>query len=98
MQGVKQGSVNAMIIKVNQIGTVTDAKKTNDYAQSQGIKTIISHRSGETDDDTIAHIGVGWQCVMIKTGVLGGERMAKLNELIRIEEDLGESATLTGQL
>jgi enolase len=98
MQGVKQGSVNAMIIKVNQIGTVTDAKKTNDYAQSQGIKTIISHRSGETDDDTIAHIGVGWQCVMIKTGVLGGERMAKLNELIRIEEDLGESATIARQL
>jgi enolase len=98
MQGVKQGSMNAMVIKVNQIGTVTDAKKTNDYAQSQGIKTIISHRSGETDDDSIAHIGVGWQCVMIKTGVLGGERMAKLNELIRIEEDSGESATLTRQL
>ncbi|MFC1864311.1 phosphopyruvate hydratase [Chloroflexota bacterium] len=94
-EGVKQGSVNAMVIKVNQIGTLTDAKKTNDYAQSQGIKTIISHRSGETDDHTIAHIGVGWKCIMIKTGVLGGERLAKLNELIRIERDSGETATLT---
>ncbi len=94
-KGVSEGSVNAMIIKVNQIGTLTDAKKTNDYAQSQGIKTIISHRSGETDDHTIAHIGVGWNCVMIKTGVLGGERLAKLNELIRIEENLGERATMT---
>jgi enolase len=83
-----------MIIKVNQIGTVTDARKTNDFAQSQGIRTIISHRSGETEDDTIAHIGVAWNCAMIKTGVLGGERLAKLNELIRIEEYLGENAKL----
>ncbi len=94
-KGVNKGSVNAMIIKVNQIGTLTEAKKTNDYAQSQGIKTIVSHRSGETDDHTIAHIGVGWNCVMIKTGVLGGERLAKLNELIRIERNLGEHATMT---
>jgi enolase len=93
-QAVKQGSVNAMILKVNQIGTLTDARKTSDYAQSQGIRTIISHRSGETDDDTIAHIGVGWQCAMIKTGVLGGERLAKLNELIRIEADSGGRAIL----
>ncbi len=94
-EGVKQGSMSAMIIKVNQIGTLTDAQDTNDYAQSQGIKTIVSHRSGETDDNTIAHLGVGWNCIMVKTGVLGGERLAKLNELIRIEEDLGEKAALT---
>ncbi|MFH1382125.1 MAG: enolase C-terminal domain-like protein [Chloroflexota bacterium] len=94
-EAVKKNSVSAMIIKVNQIGTMTDARKTNDYAQSQGIKTVISHRSGETDDPTIAHIGVAWHCVMIKTGVLGGERLAKLNELIRIEEKLGERAALS---
>jgi len=94
-EGVRKSSVNAMIIKINQVGTLTDAKTTNDYAQSQGIKTIISHRSGETDDHTIAHIGVAWNCIMVKTGVLGGERLAKLNELIRIEENLGEHATMT---
>ena len=93
-EGVSKSSVNAMIIKVNQVGTITDAGKTNDYAQSQGIKTIVSHRSGETSDDTLAHLGAAWGCAMIKTGVLGGERLAKLNELIRIEENLGERATL----
>ncbi len=93
-EAVKQNSVNAMIIKVNQIGSLTDAKNTNDYAQSQGIRTIISHRSGETADDTIAHIGVGWNCAMIKSGVLGGERLSKLNELIRIEENLGDRVTM----
>jgi enolase len=93
-EGVRRGSASAMIIKVNQIGTLTGARETNDYAQSHGVKTIVSHRSGETDDDTLAHIGVGWGCILIKTGVLGGERLAKLNELIRIEESLGEKAGL----
>ncbi len=93
-EGVKTGSVNSMIIKVNQIGTLTEAKDTNDYAQNKGIITIVSHRSGETDDNTPAHVGVGWGCAMIKTGVLGGERLAKLNELIRIEERLAEKAAL----
>jgi enolase len=94
-ESLKQGSVSAMIIKVNQIGTLTEARDTNDFAQTQGIKTIVSHRSGETDDDTVAHIGVGWGCLMVKTGVMGGERLAKLNELIRIEEALGAKAVLT---
>lgn len=93
-EGLKLSSFNSMIIKVNQIGTLTEARDTNDYAQQQGIKTIVSHRSGETADNTVAHIGVGWGCTMIKTGVLGGERLAKLNELIRIEEVLGEKSTL----
>ncbi len=93
-EGITQGSMSTMIIKVNQIGTLTEAGETNRYAQSQGIKTVVSHRSGETDDDTLAHIGVGWGCVMVKTGVLGGERVAKLNELIRIEESLGPHAHL----
>lgn len=82
---VSLGSVNAMVLKVNQIGTVTQAQDTNAYAQSQGIDTVMSHRSGETDDTAIAHLGVAWGCKLIKSGVLGGERLAKLNELIRIE-------------
>jgi enolase len=82
---VALGSVNSMVVKVNQIGTLTQAQDANDYAQSQGISTVISHRSGETDETAIAHLGVAWNCSLIKTGVLGGERLAKLNELIRIE-------------
>jgi enolase len=93
-EGVKQRSMNSMIIKVNQIGTLSGARSTNDYAQSQALKTIISHRSGETDDDSLAHIGLAWGCSMIKAGVLGGERLAKLNELIRIERDLGDRVSL----
>jgi enolase len=90
-EGVKQRSVNSMILKVNQIGTLTGARHTAEYAQSQGINTIISHRSGETEDDSIAHLGISWGCCMIKTGVMGGERLAKLNELIRVEETLKHS-------
>jgi enolase len=89
--GVRAGSVNAMIIKVNQVGTVTGARETNDYARAHGIATAISHRSGETSDWGIAHMGAAWGCSMIKAGVTGGERLAKLNELIRIE-DAGSGA------
>lgn len=84
--GVRLESVNAMALKVNQVGTVTDARSTNDRARANGITTVISHRSGETEDPAIAHFGVAWGCSLIKTGVLGGERLAKLNELIRIED------------
>ncbi len=93
-EGVKRGSMSSMIIKVNQIGTISDAQDTTMFAQSRGIKTIISHRSGETDDNTLAHLGVAWNCIMVKTGVTGGERLAKLNELIRIEEALGKKTTI----
>jgi enolase len=75
-----------MIIKVNQIGTVTGARETNKFARAHGIATAISHRSGETADAGIAHMGAAWGCSLIKAGVTGGERLAKLNELIRIEE------------
>ena len=88
-QGVKSGAANSMIVKVNQVGTITEARETNRYAQSNGLDTIISHRSGETEDHTIAHLGVAWNCAGIKTGVIGGERIAKLNEFLRIEEQLG---------
>jgi cytochrome P450 len=75
-----------MIIKVNQVGTVTGARETNKYAREHGIATAISHRSGETADAGIAHMGAAWGCSLIKAGVTGGERLAKLNELIRIED------------
>ncbi len=84
--GIDAGSVNAMIIKVNQVGTVTGARETSAFAQKNGIATAISHRSGETACSGIAHMGAAWGCSMIKAGVTGGERLAKLNELIRIEE------------
>lgn len=86
-RAVKAGSVNAMIIKVNQVGTVTGAHGTKRYAQAHGITAAISHRSGETADSSIAHMGAAWGCSLIKAGVTGGERLAKLNELIRIEEN-----------
>ncbi len=93
-EAARKAAVRAMVIKVNQIGTLTAAGETNAYAQSQALKTVISHRSGETEDDTLGHLGVGWGCSLIKTGVLGGERLAKLNELIRIEEGLVKKAAL----
>jgi enolase len=91
---VELGSVNAMIIKVNQVGTISEAADTAAYARSQGIATAISHRSGETADTAIAHLGAAWGCSLIKAGVLGGERLAKLNELIRIEDAGGGNARL----
>jgi len=92
--GIAKQSVNAMIVKVNQVGTISGAQDTAACARDHGIDTIISHRSGETEDYTIAHLGVAWNCVGIKTGVIGGERLAKLNELLRIEELLGTEAAL----
>jgi enolase len=85
--GLGKGSAGAMIIKPNQVGTITGAKQTVSLAQSHGMKIILSHRSGETPDDSIAHLSVAWNAQMIKTGVKGGERLVKLNELIRIEQD-----------
>ena len=89
LQGIKQGSGNAILIKVNQIGTLSDTIDTIKTAHEHGFKTIVSHRSGETTDESIAHIGVAFECHAIKTGAVGGERIAKLNELVRIEEYLG---------
>ncbi len=87
-QGVEMGACNAALIKPNQIGTLTDTLLAVDYAHQHGFKSIISHRSGETNDDAIAHLAVAFRCEGIKTGAVGGERTAKLNELIRIEEEL----------
>ncbi len=93
-KGIKAGAANAVLIKPNQIGTLTDAFQAVQLAKKHGCVPVMSHRSGETPDETIAHLAVGWGCPLIKTGVVGGERIAKLNELIRIEEELGKKAKM----
>ena len=87
-KGLSLGAANAVLVKPNQIGTLSRTVETIDLAHENGYKTIVSHRSGETTDDAIAHIGAAFGCYGIKTGAVGGERIAKLNELIRIEEEL----------
>jgi enolase len=84
-------AASAVLIKPNQIGTLTQTIKTIKLAHDNGYKTVVSHRSGETTDYTISHIAVAFGSHAIKTGVVGGERTAKLNELIRIEEELTKS-------
>ncbi|HJJ55796.1 MAG TPA: enolase [Methanocorpusculum sp.] len=88
--GIKYGAGNCVLIKPNQIGTLSDTFDTIRLAHDNGYETVISHRSGETPDNTIAHIGTALNCCFIKCGVVGGERIAKLNELIRIEEHLND--------
>lgn len=88
IKGIETGGCNAILIKPNQVGTLTDTFETVELAKKHGLITIISHRSGETTDETIAHLGVAFGSYAIKTGAVGGERIAKLNELIRIEEYL----------
>ncbi|MBI5001185.1 MAG: phosphopyruvate hydratase [Euryarchaeota archaeon] len=87
-EGIERGAANAVLIKPNQIGTLTDVLRAVRIANSAGYETIVSHRSGETADDTIAHLAVAFGSVAIKTGAVGGERISKLNELMRIEEGL----------
>src|SRR3972149_3996916 len=93
--GVKQNAGNAIIIKVNQIGTLTDAADTIENAQRNGYATVVSHRSGDTCDWHIAHIAVAYKCPIIKTGVVEGARIAKINELIRIEHFLANRARMS---
>ena len=87
-RGIDLGATNSILIKPNQIGTLTDTIKAVNLAKKADMATIISHRSGETTDSTIAHLGVAFECHAIKTGIMGGERIAKLNELVRISEQL----------
>ncbi len=89
-KGLAEGSANCVLIKPNQIGTLSDTYQAITLAQRHGMETVMSHRSGETGDTTIAHLGCAFGCVFIKTGVVGGERTEKLNELIRIEESMYE--------
>ncbi len=87
-EGIEQKAGNSIIIKPNQIGTLTDTYQTLELAKDNQYVPVVSHRSGETTDETIAHLAVAFSAPLIKTGALGGERIAKLNELIRIEEEI----------
>ena len=88
MTGIEAGSADCVLIKPNQVGTLTDTFEAVKLAHRHGMETVMSHRSGETTDDTIAHLATAFGCIFLKCGVVGGERTAKLNELIRIEEIL----------
>ena len=97
-EGVKQGAANAILIKVNQIGTLSETFAAVEFAKRSAYGTVISHRSGETEDTTIADIAVGLNALQIKTGSLSrSDRVAKYNQLLRIEEDLGESVSYPGK-
>ncbi|WP_313695493.1 phosphopyruvate hydratase [Halorarum halobium] len=85
--GIDVGAANSILIKPNQIGTLSDAFDAVELAQRNGLDAVVSHRSGETEDATIAHLAVATAAPFIKTGTVGGERTAKLNELIRIAEE-----------
>ena len=85
--GIDDGAGNSILIKPNQIGTLTDAVDAVNLAVANGFTPVISHRSGETEDTTIAHLAVATDAPFVKTGAVGGERTAKLNELIRIADD-----------
>lgn len=90
-EGIEKGVANSILIKLNQIGTLTETIRTVDLAHRSGYTTIMSHRSGETEDSTIADLAVALNCGQIKTGSLSrSDRMAKYNQLLRIEEQLGE--------
>ncbi|AKC59741.1 phosphopyruvate hydratase [Blochmannia endosymbiont of Polyrhachis (Hedomyrma) turneri] len=95
--GINDGVANAILIKYNQIGSLSETLQTIRIAKSSGYATIISHRSGETEDSTIADLSVGTASGYIKTGSLrGSERLAKYNRLIRIEEELGDNVSYSG--
>lgn len=96
-RGIKEKAANALLVKVNQIGTLTETCDAVSLAQRATFRTVMSHRSGETEDSTIADLAVALGCHQIKTGSLcRGERTAKYNQLLRIEEDLGPSAKYWG--
>jgi enolase len=92
-RGIDSGTANAILVKVNQIGTLSETLEAVAMAQRHGYGTIISHRSGETEDTTIADLAVALNAGQIKTGSLcRTDRIAKYNQLLRIEEDLGDAA------
>ena len=97
-EGIKRGSANSMLVKVNQIGTLTETLQAVEMAHRAGFTNVMSHRSGETEDATIADLAVATNCGQIKTGSLArSDRLAKYNQLIRIEEALGETAQYAGR-
>ena len=97
-QGIDQGVANSILIKINQIGTLTETFAAIEMAKRAGYTAVISHRSGETEDSTIADIAVGTNAGQIKTGSMSrSDRIAKYNQLLRIEEDLGDVASYPGR-
>jgi enolase len=96
--GIKQGLANAILVKVNQIGTLTETLAAVEMAHKAGYRAVMSHRSGETEDSTIADLAVATNCGQIKTGSLArSDRTAKYNQLLRIEEQLGTQALYGGR-
>ena len=94
MKGIREGVGNAILIKLNQIGTLSETLNVIEIAKKAGYRTVISHRSGETEDTTISDLAVGTNAGQIKTGALSRtDRVAKYNQLLRIEEELGNRAT-----
>ncbi len=97
-QGIEKGVANSLLVKVNQIGTLSETLAAVDMAQRAGYTAVMSHRSGETEDSTIADLAVATNCGQIKTGSLArSDRLAKYNQLIRIEEELGTQAVYAGR-
>ena len=97
-EGIKQGICNSLLVKINQIGTLTETLQAVELAKRSGYTSVMSHRSGETEDSTIADLAVATNCMQIKTGSLSrSDRMAKYNQLLRIEQELGEAAFYPGR-
>ena len=96
-QGIESGAANALLVKVNQIGTLTETFDAVDLAHRHGYRCMMSHRSGETEDTTIADLAVAVNCGQIKSGAPArSERVAKYNQLLRIEEELDDAARYAG--
>jgi enolase len=96
-RGIADGVANSILVKVNQIGTLTETLEAVELARSNRYTAVMSHRSGETEDTTIADLAVATNCGQIKTGAPArSDRVAKYNQLLRIEEQLGESAVYRG--
>ncbi len=97
-KGIERGIANAILVKVNQIGTLTETLETIEMAKRAGYRAVVSHRSGETEDSTIADLAVATNAGQIKTGSASrSDRMAKYNQLLRIEEELGDAAVFAGR-
>jgi enolase len=96
--GIQRGAGNAILVKVNQIGTLTETLEAVQLAQINRYGAVMSHRSGETEDSTIADLAVATNCGQIKTGSLArSDRLAKYNQLLRIEDELGDAARYLGR-
>jgi enolase len=98
-KGIDQGVGNSILVKVNQIGTLTETLQAVDLAHRHGYTAVLSHRSGETEDSTIADLAVATNCGQIKTGSMSrSDRIAKYNQLLRIEQELGSKAVYGGRM